>query len=117
MIIGALFLAASPAPLSLEPFMDEEAAAHALESHMFCISHVASEHLNDGQSPVIIGSEAGRTCDQTGTALRKALADVYRRKPQLLAAGENPDEAAQHYVEGMNARVEVVIREERAKKH
>ena len=112
MILLAVFLAATePAPLSLEPFMDEDAAGRAMERHLNCLGGGAFDRREEKRDPKDIAADVVSACSRKAAKLREALVDVYRRKPQLLPVGKGPNDAADFYVNEMNGRVESVIRE------
>jgi hypothetical protein len=114
-ILIALFVSVAPTPLSLEPFRDEQKAADALDAQMTCIGGGVFARLNDKRPVATIAAEVVANCDRDSSALRNALADVYRRKPSLLPVGQNAEQAALTYVQDMNSRVEFVINEGRKK--
>jgi len=112
-LLAALLLAADPAPLSLQPFDDEETAARAFEVHLFCLANHGFERRNENGDVSALAAQIIASCNDEAAALRAALSDVYTRKPQLLPAGSTPEWAAQSYVTTMNERVEAMIEEGR----
>jgi predicted TPR repeat methyltransferase len=117
MILIALFLAAAdPAPLSIDPFMDEPTAAKALEAHLTCLAHDAFERRDDSRDPRLVAADAVNACRNQAHRLSVSLAEVYSRKPNLLPAGKTPEQAADAYVAQMNDRTELVIKEGRVHK-
>ena len=116
MLLGVVLMAAAPAPLSREPFMDEKAAAIALERQMDCLGGQAFARRTDKRPTKNVAADVVSACTQQSKDLRAALADVYRRKPNLLRSAKTPDEAADSYVAEMNRRTELVIQEGRQHK-
>ena len=108
-ILAALMFFAVPEPLSLEPFMDEERAAHAMEEHIACLGNGSFDRRNDIRAANVVAAEVVKQCSEKATRMQTALADVYLRKPSLLPAGANAEDAAKAYVGEMNARSEQVI--------
>jgi len=113
MLLAFLLQTAAPPPMNIEPFMDEAPAARAMEAHLYCLVNSAYARRAATTEPRLIAAEAIRLCQPQAIAFREALADVYRRKPQLLPAGQQADEAAATYVNEMNGRIEAVIRIDR----
>jgi hypothetical protein len=117
MILVAAFLAvADPAPLSLQPFMDEDVAARAMEEHLNCLGGGAFERRGDMRDVKDVAADIVTACRAGAAKLRAALEDVYRRKPKLLSAGQTPETAADYYVNRMNSSVELVIIQNRKQK-
>ena len=114
MILLTLFaVAADPEPLSLQPFMDEDVAAHAFEVQMNCLGKQAFNRRNDKRDAKAVAADVVKACSANGASLQTALADVYRRKPSLLQNGLTADEGAKAYVSEMNSRMVSVIEEGR----
>ena len=116
MILAAFLLAAAPDYGSLEPFSDEERAAHAYEAHIYCLAEATMQHKDDVRDADVVATEIVKACAEKQSALRSALVDVYSRKPELIGDGKSAAEAADFYVSGAIGRVEEVIREFRTKK-
>src|SRR5689334_24110525 len=108
-LLGAILLANDPSPLSIDPFMDESAAAHAFEQQISCLGEQAFELRNDERPPKEVAADVERACETGAKELRTALADVYRRKPSLLPTGTTPEKAADAYLATMNGRIEFAI--------
>jgi hypothetical protein len=114
--LAAFVLAAEPEPLSLEPFMDEEVAAHAFEVQVTCLGTEAFNRRNDTRDSKAVAADVVSACSANEATLRSALADVYRRKPSLVQGGQTADEAAADYVSQMDSRMVSVIEEGREHK-
>jgi hypothetical protein len=115
-VAALLMAAAPPPPLSRDVFMDEAAAARAFEQQMNCVAGEMYGRRDDDRAAKDLAPDIVKACSQNASALRKALTDVYRRRPMLLPPGENAEQAAASYVNEMNSRVELVVQEGRAHK-
>jgi hypothetical protein len=113
MILLVAAMLQEPPPLSLDPFMDEKAAARSFEEHMACLGNGASKHRGDARDVGSVASEVVRSCEKNALRLRAALRAVYRRKPGLKPADTSAEAAADLYLTAMNRRIEFVIGEER----
>jgi hypothetical protein len=108
-ILTGILLVAAPGYGDLEPFMDEAPAGRAFEVHLQCLGHATFKRKGDAREPAIVAAEVVEVCSQEGATLRAALADVYRRKPSLIDAGEDAGTAADRYLEGVRGRAEDAI--------
>jgi hypothetical protein len=117
MIIAAFLLAAAPPYGALEPFSDEESAAHAYEAQIYCLAEGTMQHKDDVRDAHVLATEIVEACAEKQSALRSALVDVYSRKPALIGDSKNAAEAADFYVNGAMAQVEEAIRKFRTKKN
>ena len=116
MMIFALLLGAVPAPLSLEPFRDEESAAHALDADMKCLAEGVFARMADSRETKVLANEVVTLCANKSAVLQTQLADVHRRKPNILPVGKNAEDAASLYVRDLNSRTELTVLEFRQKK-
>ena len=116
MILLAFLLGAAPAPLSSEPFMDEEVAAHTFEQQLNCVAGQTLAHSKDGRASKDVAADVVKACNESAKNLQSALADVYSRKPALVPAGQTAEQAAATYVNEMNNRVELVVEDGRKHK-
>jgi hypothetical protein len=109
MILLLAALLQEPSPLSLEPFRNEKAAGIALEEHLTCLGHGAFKHRRDPREVKLVAADVVKACGERASRLRRALSDVYRRKPAVMSSANSPQAAADEYVEAMNNRTELVI--------
>jgi hypothetical protein len=115
-IFAAFLLAAAPSYGSLEPFTDEETAAHAYEAQVYCLAQGTMQHKDDAEDVRVVAAEIVNACGDQLSALRSALMDVYSRKPALIGDSKNAADAADFYVSGAVTRVEDAIRQFKTKK-
>ena len=113
MIVFAALLALSAPPLSLASFTDEKVAASAMEANLDCLARGAFDRKADRREVKVIASEIINLCSGRASALRSALIDVYRRKPELLPPTKTPEMAAETYVKQINDSTEPVVLESR----
>ena len=107
----AFFFLAAPAYADLEPFIEEAPAARAFDAHVYCLGYALFERRGDTRDASIIAAEVVQACAEQAEALRAALTDVYRRRPSLIGADEDPGHAADYYLSGARDRAVIAIQE------